>query len=61
MASVRAAVGELEGVVKVEASLEKKKAVVTYVPTKVTTEQIKAAIEELGFGCELESEPDAES
>ena len=53
--------GKLEGVAKVEASVEEKKAVVTYVPTKVTTEQIEAAIEELGFGCELESEPKGES
>ena len=53
--------GKLEGVVKVEASAEKKKAVLTSVPTKVTTEQIEAVIEELGFSCELESEPDTES
>ena len=45
--------GKLEGVVKVEASLEKKSAAVTYVPAKVTIEQIKNAIEGLGFGCEL--------
>jgi len=46
-------VGKLEGVVNVEASLEKKSAAVTYVPTKVTIDQIKNVIEELGFGCEL--------
>ena len=45
-----------------EVSLEQKKAVVTYVPAKVTTEQIEAAIEGLGFGCELvEGEPEVES
>ncbi len=37
-----------------EASVEEKKAVVTYAPTKVTTEQIEAAIEDLGFDCELQ-------
>ena len=31
-----------------------------YLPSKVTTEQIEAAIEELGFGCEL-LEGDAKS
>ena len=54
--------GKLEGVVKVRASYEKKKAVVTYLPARVTTEQIEAVIEELGFGCKLlESEPSGES
>lgn len=52
--------GKLEGVVKVEASAEKKSAAVTYVPTKVTIEQIENAIEGLGFGCEL-LESDASS
>ena len=42
-------------------SLEEKKAVVTYLPSKVTTEQIETAIEDLGFGCELVEEPKAES
>ena len=56
------AVSKLEGVVKVRASYEKKEAVVTYSPAKVTTEQIEAVVEELGFGCKLrESEPDSES
>ena len=41
-----------------EASVETKKALVAYVPAEVTTAQIEAAIEELGFGCELESELD---
>ena len=47
-------VSKLEGVVEVKASLAKKNAVVTHLPAKVTTEQIKAAIEGLGFGCELQ-------
>ena len=41
-----------------EASVEDKTAVVTYAPTRVTTEQIEAAIEDLGYDCELlESDP----
>ncbi len=54
--------GKLEGVVKVRASYAKKEAVVTYLPAKVTTEQIEAVVEGLGFGCKLqESESDGES
>ena len=45
-----------------KASLEKKNAVVTHLPAKVTTDQIKAAIEKMGFGCELlEGEAEKES
>ena len=41
-----------------EASLEKKNAVVTYSSAKVTTEQIEATIEELGFECQLQGPPE---
>ena len=40
-----------------EASAEEKQAVVTHDPTKVTSEQIVATIEKLGFECRLQSEP----
>ena len=41
-----------------EASVKDKTAIVTYAPTKVTTKQIEAAIEDLGYDCELlESDP----
>ena len=38
-----------------EASSQEKQAVVTHDPAKVTHEQIIAAIEGLGYECELES------
>ena len=42
-----------------EASVEEKSAVVVHSPAKVTTDQIEATIEELGYECELrEPEPD---
>ena len=41
-----------------EASAEEERAIVTHDPAKVTSEQIVATIEELGFECELQSEPD---
>ncbi len=54
------AVNSLEGIHKVEASYKDNKAVVTYEPSKVKPEEIKAAIETLGYEAELEKEKQEE-
>ena len=58
--AVKMAVNSLEGIHKVEASYKDNKAVVTYEPSKVKPEEIKAAIETLGYEAELEKEKQEE-
>lgn len=52
-AGVRMKVKKLDGVEKVEASYEKKRARITYDPKIVTPARIIKAIEELGYSAEL--------
>lgn len=52
-ASVRMAVGRLEGVREVQASYPKGEAAVIYDPDTVTAEQISQAIEKLGYTAEF--------
>ncbi len=58
---VRMTVKKLDGVEAVSASYDKGRAEVTYDPQKVTTEQIEAAIEKLGYAAELEETPEKET
>ena len=58
---VRRVVRKLEGVDDVEASYEDGSAVVTYEPDKVTTDDIIAAIADLGYSAELEEGDAAET
>lgn len=44
-----------------EASWEEKQAVVVHDPNRISAKQIIAAIEELGYGCELQSEPESDT
>ncbi len=53
---VKVNVGELDGVVSVEASYEQGEAVVVHDPEKVTPDEIVVAIEELGYSAELQEE-----
>ena len=52
-AGVKLKVKKLDGVTSVDASYDEGTTVVTYDPEKVTTEQIIAAIQELGYDAEL--------
>ena len=52
---VRMTVEKLDGVEDVEASHEQGRAEVTYDPAKVTTDQIIAAVETLGYQAEVET------
>ncbi len=45
----------LDGIHQVEASYKEGKAVVVYEPSTVSPEEIKAAIEKIGFEAELQS------
>ncbi len=53
---MKLAVRKLDGIHQVEASYKEGKAVVLYEPSTVTPEEIKAAIEKIGFEAELQSE-----
>ncbi len=53
---MKLAVRKLDGIHQVEASYKEGKAVVVYEPSRVSPEEIKAAIEEIGFKGELQSE-----
>lgn len=53
-AGLKMTLRKMEGVQKAEASYEERKAVVTYDPAKVKPEQIKSAIEKLGYKAALE-------
>ncbi len=53
---MKLAVRKLDGIHQVEASYKEGKAVVVYEPSTVSPEEIKAAIEEIGFKAELQSE-----
>jgi len=53
---VKLAVRKLNGVHQVEASYKEGKAVVVYEPSTVSVEEIKAAIDKVGFKAELQSE-----
>jgi len=53
---VKIAVKRLDGIHQVETSYKEEKAVVVYEPSKVSPEEIKAAIEEVGYKAELQSE-----
>jgi Cu+-exporting ATPase len=53
---VKLAVRKLDGVHQVKASYKEGKAIVVYEPSTVSPEEIKAAIEEIGFKAELQSE-----
>jgi copper chaperone CopZ len=54
-ASVKMVVKKLDGVEKVTASHKEGRATVTYDPAKVTTDDIEAAIEKIGYTAEAES------
>lgn len=58
---VRRVVKKLEGVETVEASYEDETATVTYLPDRVTPDDIIAAIEELGYTAHLASDEDGET
>ncbi|MDA2938367.1 cation transporter [Acidobacteria bacterium AH-259-A15] len=51
---VRMAVKKLDGIHKVEASYKEGKATVKYDPSKVKPEEIKAAIEKIGYKAKVE-------
>ena len=53
---MKLAVRKLDGVHQVKASFKEGKAIVVYEPSTVSPEEIKAAIEEIGFKAELQSE-----
>ncbi len=53
---MKIAVRRLDGIHQVEASYKEGKAVVVYEPSKVSPEEIKAAIEKVGYKAELQSE-----
>jgi len=53
---VKLAVRKLDGIHQVEASYKEGKAVVVYEPSIVGPEEIKAAIDRVGFKAELQSE-----
>jgi len=53
---VKLAVRRLDGIHQVETSYKEEKTVVVYEPSRVSPEEIKAAIEEVGFKAELQSE-----
>ncbi len=52
---MKLAVWWLDGIHQVEASYKEGKAVVVYEPSIVSPEEIKAAIEKIGFEAELQS------
>ncbi len=54
-AAVKMAVRQLDGIYQVDASYKEGSAVVSYEPSKVKPEEIKAAIEKIGYGAELQS------
>ncbi len=53
---MKLAVRKLDGIHQVEASYKEGKAVVIYEPSTVSPEEIKAAINQVGFKAELQSE-----
>ncbi len=53
---MKIAVRRLDGIHQVEASYKESKAVVVYEPSTVSPEEIKAAIERIGYKTELQSE-----
>ncbi len=53
---MKLAVRKLDGIHQVEASYKEGKAVVVYEPSAVSLEEIKAAIDKVGFKAELQSE-----
>jgi len=53
---VKLAVKRLDGIHQVEASYKEGKAVVVYEPSRVSPEEIKAAIDKVGFKAELQSD-----
>ncbi len=53
---MKLAVRKLDGIHQVEASYKEGKAVVIYEPLTVSPEEIKAAIDQVGFKAELQSE-----
>ena len=54
---MKIAVKRLDGIHQVEASYKEGKAVVVYEPSTVSPEEIRAAIEKIGFEAELQSGP----
>jgi len=53
---VKIAVKRLDGIHQVEASYKEGKAVVVYEPSRVSPQEIKAAIDKVGFKAELQRE-----
>ncbi|MBI4445428.1 MAG: heavy-metal-associated domain-containing protein [Acidobacteria bacterium] len=53
-AGLRAIMKKIDGVQKVKASYEERKAIVTYNPAKIKPDQIIAAIEKLGYSAKLQ-------
>lgn len=53
-AVVKMAVRQLDGIHQVEASYKESNAVVSYEPSKVKPEEIKVAIEKIGYQAELQ-------
>jgi copper chaperone CopZ len=58
---VKVAVKKLDGVEKVTASYKDARAAVTYDRSKVTVEEIEAAIEKIGYSAEVAEGEDGES
>ncbi len=54
--AVKMAVKKLDGIHQVDASYKEGSAVVSYDPSKVTPEEIEAAIEKIGYQSKLQSE-----
>jgi len=52
---VKIAVKRLDGIYQVDASYKDDKAVVAYEPSKVSPEEIKAAINKAGYKAEIQS------
>ncbi len=53
---MKLAVRKLDGIYQVEASYKEGKAVVVYEPSTISLEEIKAAIDKVGFKAELHRE-----
>ena len=49
VASIRKNLSNLDGVTEVKVSLQDKKATITFVPEKATTDQLRKAINQLGY------------
>ncbi|MDE4907537.1 heavy-metal-associated domain-containing protein [Methanogenium marinum] len=53
VAAVKAALESVPGVKNADVSLEKKEAAVTYDPAQATTDEMKTAVENAGYGIKI--------